>query len=303
MVVDKHEPRARRQAPVGAEDRLMPLRRRQVTDVQHLVLPGGGRVPLAADRALADAAGQAVQSGGHPSRQVRPAIAQRGPRRRGDLAGTVRLPAAGERRRCLQQQGYQRGLRVFLRLADDRGGQLVMPGAAVHPRQQPGQVHGRVSEQGGQQQVVLPGGVHREQPRDLLRLLGDRLAVSEAGDPRAQRRQGDVLGHHLLYRAGQPCPRGGRVDGLFLGCRVREYLLGQVGDEAGDRGPVRLPVRDRAGHHVGARGEFLAEPLMVLQDCLICLGCRDHRHAVVISLCLLPARRQARIINQNCFYQ
>ena len=78
---------------------------------------------------------------------------------------------------------------------------IVMPGAAVHLVQQPGQVHGLIGEQRGQQDVVLPGRVRREQPGDLLGLLGGRRAIGEGGEPRPGCRQGDMLGDHLTDHA------------------------------------------------------------------------------------------------------
>jgi len=165
-------------------------------------------------------------------------------------------------------------------------------GAAVHVGQQRGQVRILAGEQSREQDVVLLRHVPGEEPGYLLRALRRLGGACRPGEPRGRFRQDRVLGGHLADGAGQAVECGGRrVDGGFLGRRVRKDIPGQVSDQPGHGCLMRLARRRCRGYRAHPRAELLAEHPVMGQHRLVRFGSRD-RH--VISLLPPPPAETLR---------
>ena len=233
-------------------------------------------------RRAVGAAGEPVQRRRHPDREIGPRLTQGRPGRGSEPARPVGLPGPGQCGRGLQQQRQYGGQRIGgnggFRRVHWRG----LLGAAVHGGQQRGQVGALAGQQRREQDVVFLRHVPGKQPGYLFRALCRAGGACRLGKPPGRLRQDRVLGGHLADGAGQAVECGGRrVDGGFLGRRVRKDLPGEIGDQPGDGRLMRLARCRCRRYRAHPVAELLAEDPVMGPHCLVRLGSRD-RH--VISL-------------------
>jgi hypothetical protein len=295
VVVDEDETGSGGEGVVLGEDRLVALRRGEVSDIEvgiaswGMVIAGGTERHQLCHRLGADRPGQSVQHGSDPDRELGPRHPQGRPRRRSELARPISLPSLGQVGRRLQEQRQHRRLDVGgRRVVFERGLLMSCLGEPVQLYEQLGQVHLVVSEQRGQEEVVLLRHVRCEERTDGLGLLRRVQPGRGGGELLDRRGQAAVLADHLGHGRGQLGAGGRRpVDRVLLGQRVGKHLIGQTGNQLGQASLVRASHGDGAGQGGHTSAHVLLERPVVGEHSLEGpgLGVR-HR----ISLLVLPGR-------------